>query len=183
MAIVISFVGILFIVQPEFLFGTHDDINLWCCLVVLIGAVINSLGIVLIRLLRSVVSNDMVLQYFYLGQTLTSGLIMVTQGNTLLHDEPLTWRFVWIMILLIIFAYLAQLFIIRAVFLIPASRVMPFNYLLVMLSFSIDVLVYHQSFNRMAIAGILVVCLSLLYIIKTSMGPQPPKPEPSSLKN
>ena len=80
--------------------------------------------------------------------------------------------------LLTLFAYTAQVAITRAVFLIPASSVMPFNYILVVVSFAIDVLIFHQKFNWLAITGILVVCLSLLYIIRTSTGAHANKREP-----
>lgn len=92
----------------------------------------------------------------------------------------MSWSLIGVMALLILFAYTAQVTITRAVFLVPASSVMPFNYVLVVTSFLIDVVGFHQQFSWLAIAGIIVVCLSLLYIIKYSHQPKKERsPAPS----
>jgi drug/metabolite transporter (DMT)-like permease len=70
------------------------------------------------------------------------------------------------MFVLVIFAYSCQIFITRSVFLVAASKVMPFNYVLVVVSFLADIVIFHHSFDALAIIGILVVCLGLLYLIR-----------------
>jgi drug/metabolite transporter (DMT)-like permease len=121
-----------------------------------------------LRMLKSLITNDTALQYFYFGQLFCNALIMVQEGNTTLHSEPLTITFFLTMVLLVIFAYTAQMLVGRAVFLVPASRVMPFSYVLVVVSFLSDVIMFNQSFNLWAIAGFVVVCMSLFYLIKNT---------------
>jgi drug/metabolite transporter (DMT)-like permease len=84
-AILISFLGILLIIQPEFLFGKSGDVNLYCCIIVLTAAFLNSFSMVILRLLKGLVTNDTALQYFYLGQIFVNGLILVSEGDTDLH--------------------------------------------------------------------------------------------------
>ena len=109
---------------------------------VLIGAMINSFSMVVLRLMRGFITNDIVLQYFYLGQIFTNGLMMSDEGNTSLHQAPLDWSFVGLIALLVLFAYIGQVTVTRSVFLLPPSSVMPFTYILVVVSFTIDVLVF-----------------------------------------
>lgn len=133
---------------------------------VLVAALLNSFSMVTLRMLKAFITNDTALQYFYLGQIFSNSLIMSGEDNSHLQQQSLSWSFIGIMMLLVVFAYLAQVSIGRAVFLVPASSIMPFNYVLVVFSFFIDVVVFHQRFSWLAILGILVVCLSLLYIMR-----------------
>lgn len=148
-------------------------------MVVLTAAFVQSFSMVILRLLKDLVTNDTALQYFYMGQLFTNGLLLVGEGGIGTPSEPVSWSFIGIMVLFGLSAYIAQITISRAVFLVPASNVMPFNYVLVVMSFLVDVLVFHQRFNMMAISGIIVVCLSLLFIIKSSNSPKK-KIEPPS---
>jgi drug/metabolite transporter (DMT)-like permease len=133
-----------------------------------VAAFLNAFNMTILRMLKSFITNDTALQYFYCGQLFYNSLIMVQEGNTIFHSEPLTGKFFGTMVLLVIFGYSAQMLVGRAVFLAPASRVMPFTYVLVIVSFLSDVLMFNQSFNLWAIAVILVVCISLFYLIKNT---------------
>lgn len=85
-AILISFLGILLIIRPEFLFGNeNNNVDLFCCMLVLIGAFVNSFNMVILRMLKGLLQNDTVLQYFYFGQLFSNSILMVTEGNSTLH--------------------------------------------------------------------------------------------------
>jgi drug/metabolite transporter (DMT)-like permease len=80
-ATLVSFVGILLIVKPEAIFGQASSIDMVCCLILLVGALLNSVNMVLLRMLRSRATNDTCLQYFYIGQIISNSLIMLTKGK------------------------------------------------------------------------------------------------------
>jgi len=75
----------MLIIQPEFLFGSGSDINVMCCLLVLIAAMLTSVAMVVMRMLKNLVTNDTALQYFYVGQIVINGMVMSNEGNTSLH--------------------------------------------------------------------------------------------------
>lgn len=160
----VSFIGILLIVKPQFLFGQVGDIDVVCCVVLLVGACLNAVNMVLLRMLKSRATNDTCLQYFYIGQVFSNSLIMLTEAKpittNLLSSHFLTWMFI-----LVIFAYATQILITRSIFLLAASKVMPFNYVLVVVSFLADIVIFHHRFDVWAILGIGVVCVGLWYLI------------------
>jgi drug/metabolite transporter (DMT)-like permease len=66
--------------------------------------------------------------------------------------------------LLIIFAYLGQITFTRAIFLIPAAKCHPFQYIGVIIGFFSDIYFFNKTFDVLSILGMIITSSGLLYM-------------------
>ena len=72
---VACFLGVLFIIKPGFLFGKASSWHLLFMVLPVLGAFFNSCSKLILHELKSRVINLIALQYFYIIQTLVTGLL------------------------------------------------------------------------------------------------------------
>lgn len=66
--------------------------------------------------------------------------------------------------ILVISGYTGQILNTRALFLMTASKTMPFRYINVIIGFLIDIFYYSLSFDWLSVVGIVVTSLALAYM-------------------
>jgi drug/metabolite transporter (DMT)-like permease len=131
---------------------------------VCVGAFFYASSMVLVRLYKDGVKNDTNLQYFYFGQIISSSL------NTFMFDHKVmtkeyTFNFYILMIFSTIVAYLGQLAFTRSLFLKPAAKIMPFNYVGVIAGLLSDIFIFDKSFDILTILGAGIASSGLIYLI------------------
>ena len=62
----------------------------------------------------------------------------------------------------VLFAYLAQNCITKAMFLKKASYILPFGYLTIILSFTFDLIIFHEYFDIWSLLGIFLASSGLM---------------------
>lgn len=75
----VSFFGIILLVKPSFIFGETENLNMPLIYIVFtfIGTILLSLQLILVRLVKDDVTNDIILQYFYLSQIFINALLFL----------------------------------------------------------------------------------------------------------
>jgi drug/metabolite transporter (DMT)-like permease len=153
-------------VKPEFLFEKNIklDVSSFYATLALIGTLMLSIQSILVRLVKDDITNDVLIEYFYLSQIYINGLtFLVFDANS---SETVPWvnSCVILFVVIVITGYAGQILNTRSLFMIPASKAMPFRYINVIIGFLIDVFYYALSFDWLSILGILITSLSLAYM-------------------
>ena len=75
----VSFIGIIFLIKPEVIFGSTSNVSipLVYAFITFIGTTFLSLQLILVRLIKDDVTNDIVLQYFYVSQIMINTLLFL----------------------------------------------------------------------------------------------------------
>lgn len=153
-------------IKPEFIFGRSTDLNIpvfYACMAV-IGTLLISIQSILVRKLKDDITNDVLVEYFYISQIYINSItLLVFEWKT---GEMLPWTAgcFGIFGILVVAGYIGQILNTRALFMMPASKTMPFRYINVIIGFLIDVFWFSLSFDWMAILGIVITSLALAYM-------------------
>lgn len=164
---VLSFSGIILMIKPEFIFGSAQTMNIQTIYVLmsLACAFLISLISILIRKIKDNITNNVIVQYFYVSQIHTNALMLFTLETETRDILPWETKCSVLFIVLIVSGYAHQLLNTKALYFISASKSMPFRYVAVIIGFVIDILYYSVAFDWVSITGMVITCLSLGYLM------------------
>lgn len=175
MIIIISFSGVLLIIQPEFIFGSKSpnvpasSNNIFYGMV-LLGALLSSFSAIFIHDLSGKVHELVTLHYGYLFQGLCSCMMFeLFFGNSSQNADRfrnLPWleimRIVVYVILMVIFAFASDYLRTISYFMCYPAIVLPFNYITIIFGVIIDLLVFEiKNYNFLIILGMLLSACGL----------------------
>ena len=154
-------------VKPPFLFGTKDNtvsVPMFYASLALLGTFFLSIQSILVRKLKDDITNDVLVEYFYVSQIYINSLTLLVFEMDSYDTLPWVPNNYLVFVLLIVFGYAGQILNTRSLFIIPASKAMPFRYINVIMGFLIDTFYYSLSFDWMSLLGILITSISLAYL-------------------
>lgn len=159
----ISFLGVLLILKPSFLFSaeeTEDSIvnpeNLPLYIAVIFAAFCYSMTMIFIHDISGKVGSTVNLHYSYIGHLFTSSILVQTYKMEIDYNH-LTWGLLANFFGIVIFALLTQYMIFSSMSLKKPSYIMPFGYLTVICSFFTDMYFFGSSFDTLSVIG---MCLT-----------------------
>lgn len=167
--IVISFIGVILIIQPTVLFGGAPPDNYAFYFVVLVSAFTASFSVIFLHDLRGKTTELVILQHGYFIQTTLSYLLYIfvhsddTGSMAYLSSLsiPEILKLILFLLLLVTFAFATQFFQAKSVFLCSPALVMPFSYFSVIFGFVIDALIFNVKYNGLMVIGMVMASVGL----------------------
>ena len=161
----VSFMGIVLIVQPEFLFpsAAYRPANLSYYVLPIISATCVSMAMIFLFEVRSQVTPNVSLFYNYYFQAIFS-FVMFTAHPTPTHLPSLPWEVAWVVVMFVLFVaftHFSQYFRYKAVYYASPSEIMPFGYVAVIAGIIIDYYIFHEPMNTIMVMGILLTSAGL----------------------
>ena len=120
---------------------------------------------ILIRKLKDDVTNNIIVQYFYVSQIYANALFLFSFEVKAHHVLPWEFKCSILFVFLIISGYAHQILNTRSLYFISASKSMPFRYVAVIIGFLIDIFYYSLSFDWISISGIIITSVALAYLM------------------
>lgn len=164
LVILVSFVGVLMIIQPTALFGGVAPDNYIFYFIVLASAFTASFSMIFLHDLRGRTTELIVLQHGYFVQTtMAYGLYIFIHPDdteTIAYVHSLSvgeiFKLFIYVILMVIFAFGTQFFQAKALFLCKPALILPFSYCSVILGFALDTLLFDAKYNGLKIVGMVM---------------------------
>ncbi|KRX08531.1 hypothetical protein PPERSA_13012 [Pseudocohnilembus persalinus] len=174
--LLISFGGIMLIIQPAFIFGNKgNDLGMvkedfentyknptLGQIFAFTFSVCQALAIVVVRKLRNAVHNTVVVQYSFFIPLFLGGVMMIVNGK--FNERIFLLENFIAMIFVALSNYSAQICYSKAIFLCQASQITPLTYSQVIFSYFIDLLYFGNGISYLSILGsiIVVICSIIL---------------------
>ncbi|KAL4472390.1 hypothetical protein ABPG74_018339 [Tetrahymena malaccensis] len=163
----LSFLGIILVCRPAFLFGeksSSQDKNQYLGTIYgLAGSLFVSLVAIVIRKLSKYNCNGaMHMQYHYFISIFFTSVILLNDSE---RPFVITFRFCYTMLILSFSGFVAQLLQSKALSLEKASIISPMKYLQVLLSFLIDIFVLKSEVFITSIVGAVLIILGSVGIV------------------
>ncbi|NNF06900.1 MAG: DMT family transporter [Candidatus Eisenbacteria bacterium] len=165
MGLGLSLVGVIFVAQPEFLFGgAAEELNLFAVGVALCGAVCSAIAYTTVRKLRETEHHLTVVFYF--------PLVATPASLPLLQNAVWPTPFEWVILVLIgIVTQIAQIFLTKGLHVEKAGRAMSMSYIQIVFAVTWGFLFFQEVPNLMGIVGAVLVLMGTL--VTTSSKPRP----------
>ena len=130
----------------------------------LVGTFLLSIQSILVRKVKDDITNDVLIEYFYISQIYINAVTLLVFEIKSYDTLPWAPMCVSLFAILVISGYAGQILNTRSLFMMPASKAMPFRYINVIIGFMIDIFYYSLSFDWISIVGILITSLALAYM-------------------
>ena len=155
---VLSFVGVLLIIKPEFIFGNGSPASLLLFLPI-VAAFAHSLGLIYIHKLKGKADITVAIHYNGILQVYISGLLQIV------FPLPSTYVSVGVgasLFGIAVGGYLYQYYTSKALYLKEPSHVMPFGYLTIVCMLLVDVILFDEKMDMLSVVGICLASSGLL---------------------
>ncbi len=161
--LVLSLVGVVFVAQPSFLFGSGaSSLNLFAVGIAVIGAVFSSTAYVSVRKLRETEHHLVVVFYFPLVATPASIPLMIPEA---LWPTPLEWG----MLLGIgVFTQIAQVYLTKGLHIEKAGRALSMSYIQIIFAALWGFMFFSEIPNGFSVLGALLVVAGTLVVARAS---------------
>ncbi|MEW5852627.1 MAG: DMT family transporter [Myxococcota bacterium] len=156
---VVSLVGVVMVVRPQFLFGT-SSLDGWAVLVSLAGAVFSAFAYVIVRKLRDTEHPMVIVFYFPL---VSLPLAIPAAIPSAVWPGPLDW------VLLVgvgVATQLAQVFMTRGLHAETAGRATAVSYLQVVFAYVLGILVFHEIPTALSVVGAALIVGGTLVVAR-----------------
>lgn len=161
----LCFLGVLLILQPEFLFDQSRSRPVesfeFLALLVIFGAFCFSMTMIYIHDLAHKITTIVNLHYSYVSHILVCGVLSNLHPPTV-DSQRIDLQLVLAFVVVVAFALTTQYMIFTATTLKPPSHTMPFGYLGVVVGFTADIVFFGSKFNAYTIVGMLLTSLGLI---------------------
>ncbi|KAL4441178.1 hypothetical protein ABPG74_002128 [Tetrahymena malaccensis] len=167
----ISFIGIVLIIKPAFIFGEASQQHQIESRNQVLGVLIALVGAICISFIQIVVSkmqkqmklnNAQVLMYSYFFSCIISGIAQLETPN---NEFQATSKYLCLISIIALLGFIAQLFFSRSFTLEKASIISPLQYTEVILSFMIDIFFFNEQIFLVNVIGSLLVVVGSIAII------------------
>ena len=148
-AIGVSLLGLLFIVQPEILFARQSNTwPFWVNLIALCGALGSAIAYVMVRKLAHTEDSAVIILYFSLVALPVTLLLL---GDDFVMPQGWTWL---ILLLVGVFTQLGQWGLTKSIQIAPAGKAMSFSYLQIVFALVLGMLFFDEIPNIYSAIGI-----------------------------
>lgn len=159
-AIGLSLLGLVFVVQPEIIFGQGTQaLPIGASLIALLGAIGSGFAYVLVRKLSESDDPSVIILYFPL---VALPLSLVLLGDKFVMPVGISWL---VLLMVGIFTQLGQWGLTKAIKLAPAGKAMSFSYMQVVFAFLLGVFYFSEVPNLLALSGIVVIMFATMLSI------------------
>jgi drug/metabolite transporter (DMT)-like permease len=170
-----SFLGVLLVAQPSFLFKGHASAGPFVLAIALLGAVASAVAYVTIRRLRTTDGPDVILLYFPL-------VAMPLSVGPVIRDATMPTALEWFLLLALgVMTQIAQTFMTRGLLNEPAGRATAIGYLQVVFAYVWGMLIFGEHPNALSFVGASVVAASTFLLSRAALTPLRTTPEARDL--
>jgi drug/metabolite transporter (DMT)-like permease len=129
--------------------------------IVIVSAGLVGMGFILIHDTASKIDSFVNLHYTYMGHMLATSVAGVQHQPSILFDQ-VTPSFLGLVLGMLVFGWASQLFLYESSRMERPSRVMPFCYVTIIISFLADIYLFDISFGLLSVLGMLLTSSGLL---------------------
>ncbi|KAL4427177.1 hypothetical protein ABPG74_013381 [Tetrahymena malaccensis] len=169
----VSFTGIILIVKPNFLFKNIQTENqtqipgrnqfLGCMLALIASFLLSAIQIISSKVQKQLKCNSaQLLIYNHFFSCIISGLVQLDSPN---NSIQITKEFIFIILIMGLFGFIAQLLFFRSFTLEKASVVSPLQYTEVVLSFAVDIFFFNEQIFLLNVIGSILVIIGSIAIL------------------
>lgn len=152
LAMGLSMLGLLLVVQPDAVFATREVTwSLWVTFIALLGAVGSAIAYVLVRKLAAKDDPAVIIFYFPLVALPVALLVL---GDDFVMPQGWTWL---VLLLVGVFTQLGQWGLTKSIQIAPAGKAMSFSYLQIVFALFLGVVFFDEVPNIYTIFGILTI--------------------------
>tara|TARA_Y100001968_G_scaffold321506_1_gene356078 strand:+ start:72623 stop:73528 length:906 start_codon:yes stop_codon:yes gene_type:complete len=158
-SLLLGWLGIVFVIQPEWLFNTPNQLPITSVVIALCGSILTSFAYLLVRKLSQSEHPLVIIHYFPLiSLPLTIPFI--------LYEGIMPKGIEWLTLIGIgIFTQIGQIGITKGLSLLPASRATAINYTQVLFASILGILIFSEQLNNYVIIGaIAILCATLISV-------------------